>query len=95
MMHTQNCNTRWLEHTACPDIAWETWWWIFFKGNLLSRLTKPAELSHKWVLKIFKYQEPAFYDRLFDESEQGPFEVPPGHTNIDEIRKSVPGAPKL
>ena len=23
------------------------------------------------------------------------FEVPPGHTTEDEIRKSVPGAPKL
>ena len=29
---------------------------------------------------MFKYQEPDFYYRLFDESENGPFEAPPGRT---------------
>ena len=31
---------------------------FIFKGNLLSRLPKPVELTHKWIKKIFKYQEP-------------------------------------
>ena len=43
----------------------------------------------------FKYQEPAFYARLFDEWEKGPFDVPPGCTKVGVIIKSVPGAPKL
>ena len=30
---------------------------------------------------------------IFDESEKGPFEVPPGLTN--KYKKSVPNAPKL
>ena len=38
-----------------------------FKGNILSRLPKPVELSHKWVLTNFKYQEEEFHDILFDE----------------------------
>ena len=35
------------------------------------------------------------YARLFDESEYGSFEVPPGNTNVVVIRKIVPGSPKL
>ena len=50
---------------------------FIFKGNMLSRLTKPVELSHDWVLTNLKYQEPEFYSRFFEESEQGCFEVPP------------------
>ena len=42
-----------------------------------------------------KYQGPEFYARLFDYSEEGPFEFPPGRTNVGVIIKSVPGAPKL
>ena len=57
-----------------------------FKVNLLSRLTKPVELSNKWVLTNFKYQEPEFYAILFDESE-GPFEDTPVHTKVGIIRK--------
>ena len=38
-------------------------------------------------LEKFKYQEPLFCARLFDESEEGPFEVPPGRTKEYEIRK--------
>ena len=41
----------------------------------------------------FKYQEPEFYTRLFYESENEPFEVPPRRTKI--FKKSVPDAPKL
>ena len=68
---------------------------FIFKLNLISILTKPVELSHKWVLKIFKYQEPAFYARLFYQSQGGPLEFPPGHTKVGVIRKPVSGAPKL
>ena len=46
-------------------------------------------------LHFFKHLKPVFYARLFDESENWPFEVPPGCTNKDEIIKLVPGAPKL
>ena len=53
---------------------------FLFKGKFISRLPKPIELSDEWVLKIFKYQEPEFYSRLFDESEKVPFEVSPGFT---------------
>ena len=38
---------------------------------------------------------PSFYNRLFDESEEGPFEVSPGRTKFGLIIKPVPGAPKL
>ena len=31
-----------------------------FRINMPSRLPKPIELSHKWVLKSLKYQEPLF-----------------------------------
>ena len=58
---------------------------FLFKVNMLRRQTKPVELSHKWYLKIFKYQEPEFYAKLFDESKEGPFEVPTGHTKIGVI----------
>ena len=49
---------------------------FIFKGNMLSRLSKTVELSHKWVLKCFKDHEPA----LFDNSEGSTFEVPPVET---------------
>ena len=38
---------------------------FILKVNLLSRLKKPVELSHEWVLTKFKYQEPEFYSRCF------------------------------
>ena len=41
------------------------------------------------------YQESAFYAILFNESEEGPFEVPPGHTKVGVMIKSVHGAPEL
>ena len=46
-------------------------------------------------LEIFKYKEPAFYAILFDESEEGPFEVPTGRTEYAIIRRPQPGALKL
>ena len=61
---------------------------------MLSRLPKPVELSHEWVLKNFRYQEPQFYARLFDNSEKLPFELPPGHTKND-YNRYAPGAHKL
>ena len=57
---------------------------FIFKGNILSRLPKPIELTHKWIKINFKYQEPEFYFRLFDESDNGPFEVPSGHIKTDD-----------
>ena len=68
---------------------------VFFllKGYLISRLTKPVELSHEWVKTNFNYQEPEFYSVLFVESENGPFEFPAESTNTYE--KSVPDAHKL
>ena len=41
----------------------------------------------------FKYQEPEFYSRLFDEAEKGTFEVPSEHANKNE--NSVPDPPML
>ena len=66
-----------------------------FKLNVKSRLPNNVEQSHQQTLKIFKDQEPPFYAILFDDSEGGPFEVPPGHMRVGVIRKTVPGAPNL
>ena len=43
----------------------------------------------------FRYQDPEFYTIIFDESLKGHFEVSSVRTNKDDIRKSVPGDPKL
>ena len=43
----------------------------------------------------FKYHDLEFYARLFDDSEESPFQVYPGHTKVGVIRKLVPGDPKL
>ena len=66
-----------------------------FRWNLIIRLPKPVEISYEWVLKIFNDQEPGFYARLFDESEEGPYEVPPVCTKAGERIKLLPGDPKL
>ena len=47
------------------------------------------------MLTSFKHQEPAFYTRLFDDPEEGPFEVPPCCTKVGVIIKPVPGDTKL
>ena len=52
---------------------------------MLSTLPDPVEPSHEWVLTNFNYQEPAFFSRLFYESEKGHFEVPLGCINKNEI----------
>ena len=56
---------------------------FIFRGYFLSGLTNPVEISHEWVLTNFKYQEPKFYSRLFNESEKVTFESPPGCTKKD------------
>ena len=66
-----------------------------FKVNILSIPLKPVELSHEWVLTNFKYHEPSFYARLFDESEEGPFEFPTGCIMFGVIIKPVSDAPKF
>ena len=68
---------------------------FYFKLNLLSRPQKYVEISQEGSLTKFKYHDPAFYDRLFDYSEEGPSEVLPGSVNIGVIIKPVPDAPKL
>ena len=52
---------------------------------MLNRLPKPVELSHEQVLINFTYQETYFYARLFDESEEGRFDVLPVHTKVISI----------
>ena len=46
-------------------------------------------------IKRINHKDTEFYARLFYESEEGPFEVPPGHQNVVAIKKTVPGVPKL
>ena len=58
---------------------------------MLSRLSKPDELTHEWLLTNFKYQKPEFYARLFDQSLKGLFGVPPCHTKVGVIRNPIPG----
>ena len=50
---------------------------FLFIGKFPSREPKPFGLSNECIRNNFKYQETEFYSRLFDESEHGPFEVPP------------------
>ena len=66
----------------------------FFINNF-SRLPHPEELSHKRLSNNYKYQDPDIYTRLFGESGEGPFEVPPGHVNVGVIIKPLSGASKL
>ena len=48
-----------------------------------------VELSHERILTNFKYQEPEFYPRLFDELEKGHFKVSLGRKKFDEIIKHL------
>ena len=59
---------------------------FIFKVNMLSRLLKFGELSNEWVLINLNYQEPVFYAKLFDDSEEGPSGVPTGCTHVGIIR---------
>ena len=68
---------------------------FLFGVKVFSILTKPVELTHKYIKKVFKYQQPYFYSLLFDESENGPFEVPPRRIKTYDNKKSVPDATKL
>ena len=43
----------------------------------------------------FQVSGSRIYDRLFDKSEEGPFEVPTGHKKFGVIIKPVPGDPKF
>ena len=62
---------------------------------MVSILTTPVEPSKEGVLKILNYQEPWFYTRLFDNTEERPFEVTIGHMKVCVIIKQVPGYPKF
>ena len=58
------------------------------------RLPKPVELTPAWIKKNLKHQEPYFYYQLFDESENGPSEVPLGLIKAHD-KKYLSDAPKL
>ena len=47
------------------------------------------------VIENFQVSASIIYARLFDESKEGPFEVPPFRTKVFLIRKPVPDSPKL
>ena len=47
------------------------------------------------VVDKFQAQGASVYERSFDDSEEGPFEVHLGHKYVGVIRKPVHGAPKL
>ena len=52
--------------------------------------------SHKRAeLTGFKYQEPYFFARIFDDPKEDTFDILTVCTKVDMIRKLVPGAPKL
>ena len=86
---SNRCNTQ------IVQILYEKHVEIFiFKRKFLSRLPKPVEPPHEWIKKIFKYQEPEFYSRLFDDPENGPFEATPGHTKTHD-KNALLDAPKL
>ena len=62
---------------------------------MLRRLPKLVELSKYWGIKNFKYCEPGFCSRLFDNFEEVPFSFFTGSMKVFVIIKLVPGAPKL
>ena len=64
-------------------------------GNIISRLPNLVEISHNWLLKVFNHKETAFCARLFGESEEDNFEVPPYCTKVGLIIEPLPGATKL
>ena len=76
---TQFCRTRHIREIAINN-GWNTQivqilhekldGKFLFNINFLSRLPKPVGLSHEWIKTYFKYQEPEFYSRLFDEYVQ-------------------------
>ena len=65
-----------------------------FYENMQSRLPN-FELYHDLALTNFKHQESAFYEILFNESDEGPFESPPFRTKVGVRIKSVPCFPKM
>ena len=46
---------------------------FLFKMNSLSKLPNNFGLPHEWIKTNFKYLEPQFFYRFFDDSESGPF----------------------
>ena len=44
------------------------------------------DTAHEWFKTNSKYQEPEFYSGLFDETENGPFEVPLGSIKIYDLK---------
>ena len=64
-------------------------------GIFFNKLSNPAEISHECILKSLKHHDQKLYSRLFIDSEEVPFEVPLGTTNLGVISKPVPGNHKL
>ena len=85
-----SCNTQIVKifHAECDGN-------FNFSVDMLSRLPNPVEISHEWLLTNFKHQEPEFYARLFDYSEEGTSEGPTDHSNFGTIGNPVPVAHKL
>ena len=67
---------------------------FIFNGNMLSRQPNPVKISQEWVLINFKYQDPEFYARLFDNSGEGPFVFPPGHMKFCVVKIPLTGTDK-
>ena len=65
-----------------------------FYENMLSRLQN-VELYHDLALKIFKPLESAFFEIIFNKSDERPFEAPPFRTKVGVRIKSVPCFPKV
>ena len=56
-MHEIAVNSDW--NTQILQILREKRDWNFLlKGKFLSKLPKPVKVTHKWINKKFKYQEP-------------------------------------
>ena len=63
-----------------------------FKGNFLSRLTNPVELSHEWVLKISSVRIHSFTIDGFMRHKKDPLK---SLQDVQKKREKLPDDPKL
>ena len=66
-----------------------------FQGHQLKRQEVWEDLKEKWLIENFKYKDPAFFNKLYNPKEKGPFHVPAGAARIVAARKRTKGAPTL
>ena len=76
--HMINYTEQCLEHIDFPYNMWDAWWKFSFQSKFAKYNTKTFWTIKRVGQDKFKYQDPEFYYILFDESENGPFEVPSG-----------------